>query len=63
VGKNFQDFTIFSCGQLNLEPQTTIRNIKKASLEFKIFFQFSLKTGKSFFPFVKKALTGLKALF
>jgi hypothetical protein len=31
-------FIILSCGQLNLEPQLTIRNFKKASREFKIVF-------------------------
>jgi hypothetical protein len=63
VGKKYQDFCILSCGQPNLEPQFTICNFKKASHEFQIIFQFSLKTGKSFFPFVENALTGSKALF
>jgi hypothetical protein len=63
VGKKYQDFIILLSGQPKLEPQSIIRNFKKASHEFKIFFKFSLKTGKSFFPFVEKALTGLKALF
>jgi hypothetical protein len=57
VGQNFQDFIILLSGQNNLEPQSTIRNFKKASHEFKLIFEFSLKTGKSFFPFVKKAFT------
>jgi hypothetical protein len=57
VGKNYQDFIILSCGQLYLEPQSTIFTLKEAPHEFKLIFQFSLKTGKSFFPFVKKAFT------
>jgi hypothetical protein len=51
------------CGQLNLQPQSTIRNFKKASREFKIIFLFSQKDIKSSFPFVKKAQSRLKALF
>jgi hypothetical protein len=35
-------FIILSCGQLNLGPQFTIWNFKKASHEFKIIFLFSL---------------------
>jgi hypothetical protein len=46
-----------------LKPQKIIRNFKKASHELKIIFLFSLKTGKSFFPLVKKTLTGLNTLF
>jgi hypothetical protein len=36
-------FIVLSCGQLNLEPQSTIRNFKKASHDFKIIVLFSLK--------------------
>jgi hypothetical protein len=54
VGKQYQDFIISSCGQTDLEPQFTICNFKKASHGFKIIFQFSLKTGKSFFFLLQK---------